>query len=76
MMTYFPSWAAAQFPPEKLDFTRFDWVDFAFAVPKKDFSLGWDGDEDEDDDDSGGGGGGGGDDDDDGDDHERGAGAV
>ncbi|KAF7965456.1 hypothetical protein HWV62_43489 [Athelia sp. TMB] len=31
MMGYYPDWTA--FAPEQIDFARFDWVDFAFAVP-------------------------------------------
>lgn len=38
--------AADAFPPEKIDFGRFDWVDFAFAVPGADFNLTWDGSDD------------------------------
>ncbi|KAI0347133.1 glycoside hydrolase [Trametopsis cervina] len=45
-MAYYPDWVASSFPPEKVDFTRFDWVDFAFAVPTQTFGLGWDGDAD------------------------------
>ena len=46
LMAYYPAWAGAGFPPEKVDFGRFDWVDFAFAVPGKTFALGWDGSDD------------------------------
>ena len=46
MMAYFPTWTASTFPPDKVDFTRYDWIDFAFAVPLADFSLGWDGADD------------------------------
>ncbi|KAJ7068394.1 glycoside hydrolase [Mycena amicta] len=42
MMAYYPDWARPDFPPEKIDFGRFDWIDFAFAVPNKDLSLAWD----------------------------------
>ncbi|TFK29387.1 glycoside hydrolase [Coprinopsis marcescibilis] len=42
VMGYYPDWAADTFPPEVLDFGRYDWIDFAFAVPNADFSLGWD----------------------------------
>ncbi|KAJ7129540.1 glycoside hydrolase, partial [Mycena epipterygia] len=41
-MAYYPDWAGPSFPPEKVDFDRFDWIDFAFALPAKDFSLTWD----------------------------------
>lgn len=43
LMAYYPGWAGDAFPPEKVDFGRFDWVDFAFAVPDAAFGLGWDG---------------------------------
>jgi len=36
-MGYFPDWAG--FAPEDVDFTRFDVVDFAFAVPDSSFKL-------------------------------------
>ncbi|KAH9943511.1 glycoside hydrolase [Epithele typhae] len=45
-MAYYPAWAADDFPPEKIDFGRLDWIDFAFAVPDKNFALGWDGSDD------------------------------
>ncbi|KAI0677163.1 glycoside hydrolase [Trametes maxima] len=45
-MAYYPDWAADAFPPEKIDFSRFDWIDFAFAVPGPDFNLTWDGSDD------------------------------
>jgi hypothetical protein len=43
MMAYYPSWVSTVFPPEGIDFSRFDWIDFAFAVPNDDFALDWDG---------------------------------
>ncbi len=46
MMAYYPEWTAGAFPPEKVDFTRFDWIDFAFAVPTAGFALAWDGSDD------------------------------
>lgn len=46
VMAYYPDWAGDAFPPEKIDFGRFDWVDFAFAVPGADFNLTWDGSDD------------------------------
>ncbi|KAA1466348.1 glycoside hydrolase family 18 protein [Dentipellis sp. KUC8613] len=42
-MAYYPDWVADSFPPEKVDFSRFDWIDFAFAVPNERFGLGFDG---------------------------------
>lgn len=45
-MAYYPDWVASTFPPENIDFGRYDWVDFAFAVPTQNFQLGWDGDDD------------------------------
>ncbi|KAJ6539469.1 glycoside hydrolase [Mycena capillaripes] len=41
-MAYYPDWAGSSFPPEKVDFTRFDWMDFAFALPTKQGGLTWD----------------------------------
>ena len=43
VMAYYPDWTAEAFPPERVDFNRFDWIDFAFAVPTEDFTLAWDG---------------------------------
>lgn len=43
VMAYYPDWAAPLFPPEKIDFGRFDWIDFAFAVLDQNFDLTWDG---------------------------------
>lgn len=43
MMAYYPSWVSEVFPPERIDFSRFDWIDFAFAVPNDAFALDWDG---------------------------------
>lgn len=42
LMGYYPDWAGDEFPPEKIDFSRFDWIDFAFAVPDESFALTWD----------------------------------
>jgi len=42
VMCYYPDWAVGAFPPEKIDFKLFDWIDFAFAVPDTKFSLAWD----------------------------------
>ncbi|EPQ59486.1 glycoside hydrolase [Gloeophyllum trabeum ATCC 11539] len=41
-MAYYPDWAGLDFPPEKIDFGRFDWIDFAFALPSPQFGLTWD----------------------------------
>ena len=46
VMAYYPDWAGDDFPPEKVDFRRFDWIDFAFAVPDPQFNLSWDGSDD------------------------------
>lgn len=46
VMAYYPDWAGSDFPPEKIDFNRIDWIDFAFAVPDQNFNLGWDGSQD------------------------------
>jgi len=40
VMAYYPDWAS--FDPEKIDFKRFDWIDFAFAVPDRKFNIKWD----------------------------------
>jgi GH18 family chitinase len=42
VMAYYPDWAASEFPPESIDFTRFDWIDFAFALPDDNCGLTWD----------------------------------
>jgi hypothetical protein len=42
VMAYYPDWAGSTFPPEKIDFNRFDWIDFAFALPDQNFNLTWD----------------------------------
>jgi hypothetical protein len=42
VMAYYPDWAGSTFPPEKVDFKRFDWIDFAFALPDQNFNLTWD----------------------------------
>ncbi|KAJ7638963.1 glycoside hydrolase [Roridomyces roridus] len=41
-MAYYPDWAGDSFPPEDVDCSRFDWIDFAFALPTKAFDLTWD----------------------------------
>lgn len=42
MMGYYPDWVASSYPPEKIDFRRYDWIDFAFALPNENFELVWD----------------------------------
>lgn len=42
VMAYYPDWAGSRFPPEKIDFNRFDWIDFAFALPDQNLNLTWD----------------------------------
>jgi hypothetical protein len=42
VMAYYPDWASHSLPPEKIDFGRFDWIDFAFALPDQSFALTWD----------------------------------
>lgn len=39
MMAYYAGWLADSFPPERIDFSRFDWIDFAFAEPDGNFAL-------------------------------------
>ncbi|TDL29460.1 glycoside hydrolase [Rickenella mellea] len=41
---YYPDWAADTLSPEQIDFSRYNWVDFAFAVPDANFDLKWDSD--------------------------------
>jgi hypothetical protein len=43
MMAYYPSWVSNVLLPEAIDLSRFDWIDFAFAVPNDSFALNWDG---------------------------------
>jgi hypothetical protein len=43
VMAYYPGWVADVFPPERIDFSRFDWIDFAFAEPDGNFTLSRDG---------------------------------
>jgi GH18 family chitinase len=42
LMAYYPDWYAEAFPPEKVDFGKYDWIDFAFAIPNSQFGLSWD----------------------------------
>jgi hypothetical protein len=42
VMGYYPDWAYPAFPPEDIDFGRYDWIDFAFALPNASFALVWD----------------------------------
>ena len=42
VMAYYPDWASYSLPPEKIDYGRFDWIDFAFALPDESFALTWD----------------------------------
>jgi GH18 family chitinase len=42
LMAYYPDWYAESFPPEKVNFGKFDWIDFAFAIPNSQFGLSWD----------------------------------
>ncbi|OCF77373.1 hypothetical protein I204_01361 [Kwoniella mangroviensis CBS 8886] len=39
MAAYYPDWAATHLPPESVDFSRFDVVDFAFALPTSNNGL-------------------------------------
>ena len=41
VMAYYAGWAGDHFPPKNIDFARFDWIDFAFAIPDANFGLGW-----------------------------------
>ncbi|KAJ6593441.1 glycoside hydrolase family 18 protein [Mycena capillaripes] len=39
---YYPDWSADSFPPESLDYSKFDILNFAFAVPNSSSTLTWD----------------------------------
>ncbi|KAJ7125146.1 glycoside hydrolase family 18 protein [Mycena epipterygia] len=39
---YYPDWSADQFPPESLNYTKFDILLYAFAVPNSSSTLTWD----------------------------------
>ncbi|THG95934.1 hypothetical protein EW145_g7877 [Phellinidium pouzarii] len=39
---YYPDWVVSTLPPEKIDMTRFDWIDYAFVTPDQNFDLQWD----------------------------------
>lgn len=41
--TYYPGWSAYANPPEKLDFSKFDILYFAFAMPNSSSGLTWEG---------------------------------
>ncbi|KAJ4478252.1 glycoside hydrolase family 18 protein [Lentinula aciculospora] len=38
-MGYYPYWVSLTFPPEKIDFTKYDWVDFAFVTLNQTYQL-------------------------------------
>jgi chitinase len=42
-MGYYPVWRADVLPPENINFSYVDWIDFAFAMPNEAFGLDWDG---------------------------------
>ncbi|GLB33930.1 putative glyco 18 [Lyophyllum shimeji] len=42
VMAYYPDWAGPSYPPENIDFSRFDWIDFAFALPTEAHDIAWD----------------------------------
>ncbi|KAF8628571.1 hypothetical protein AX17_005967 [Amanita inopinata Kibby_2008] len=39
---YYPDWSASQFPPESLDYSKFDILFYAFATPNSSSGLNWD----------------------------------
>lgn len=39
---YYPDWVSSTLPPESIDMTRFDWIDFAFVTPDQKFNLAFD----------------------------------
>ncbi|KAK0468166.1 glycoside hydrolase family 18 protein [Desarmillaria tabescens] len=42
VMAYYPSWADDEYSPDKINYTLYDWIDFAFAIPDCNFDLTWD----------------------------------
>ncbi|SJL01798.1 uncharacterized protein ARMOST_05121 [Armillaria ostoyae] len=42
VMAYFPSWAEGDYSPETINYTLYDWIDLAFAIPDEGFNLTWD----------------------------------
>lgn len=42
VMGYYPDWLSSSLLPARIDFQRFDWIDFAFAVPSANATLSWD----------------------------------
>ncbi|KAJ3536913.1 hypothetical protein NMY22_g5822 [Coprinellus aureogranulatus] len=40
---YYPGWSAGTTPPEKIDFSKFDIIYFAFAMPNSNSGLTWEG---------------------------------
>nr|ADX07298.1 putative chitinase [Flammulina velutipes] len=42
VMAYYPDWISSDFPPEKIAFDHYDWIDFAFAIPTASCNLTWD----------------------------------
>ncbi|KAF6750408.1 glycoside hydrolase superfamily [Ephemerocybe angulata] len=40
---YYPGWSASAMPPEKVDFSKFDILYFAFAMPNSSSGLTWEG---------------------------------
>ncbi|KAL4260222.1 glycosyl hydrolase 18 family protein [Pleurotus pulmonarius] len=45
VMGYYPDWVGDSYPPEQVDFFKYDWIDFAFVEPGSDQKLHWDDDE-------------------------------
>ncbi|PWY98677.1 glycoside hydrolase [Testicularia cyperi] len=39
MAGYWPDWTASSFPPSKIDFTKFDILNYAFALPTSNYDL-------------------------------------
>lgn len=37
--SYYPDWSSDQFPPEAIDFSKFDVIYYAFAIPSETFDL-------------------------------------
>ena len=40
LSAYYPDWVTDSLPPENIDMSRLDWIDFAFGTLNQDFSVG------------------------------------
>lgn len=44
VMGYYPDWEGASLSPEDINFSWYDWIDFAFGIPGNSFGVTWDSD--------------------------------